>query len=184
MTTLVVHHSAGNQDRPAKEDWESGKRWYNWIIDGAGELHEFKTTPNQRLCGKTFDLAFSGDLTKVKLRPAQIAAWNLFRDSHQFDTITTHGQLAKDKPGCATASACPGKLLQFITLKPMPSTCEEKLAQANLEIVKLNTEIGRVTTERDAARAQFEAEKVSHQNTIDVLKGAESKIQQIRQVVL
>lgn len=173
MTTLVLHHSAGNQNRPAIDDWNTGKKWYNWIIDGKGVLHEFKTTPNQRSCGPTFDLAFSGDFTKVNPTSAQIATWNKFRDSHPFGKTTTHGQLAKDRPGCATASACPGRLLQFISLKPtsMP-TCEEQLAQANLEIRKLNTEIGRVTNERDAARTERDAEKVSHRNTLDVLKAA------------
>ena len=62
-------------------------------------------------------------------------------------------------------------------------TCEQQLVVANEEIRKLNTEIGKVTGERDAARKQFEAEKVSHQNTIDVLKGAEAKLNQIKGIV-
>lgn len=176
MKTLVLHHSAGNQDRPARDDWETGNRWYNWIIDGAGRLHEFKTTANQRSCGKTFDLAFSGDFTRVDPRPAQIAAWNAFRDSHQFDVITNHGQLARDKPGCATASACPGRLLEFITLNPMP-TCEQKLAA---EIASHKETIKREQTnyqkwqdeidKRHQAENDLAAEIEAHKDTIKELE--------------
>jgi hypothetical protein len=114
---LCLHHTAGNPNRPAKDDWETGKRFYNFIIDGKGALHTFKTAPNQRKCGKTYDLAFSGNFVTGEPRQAQIHNWNDFRDNsvYKFKEITTHGALAKK--GCATASACPGRLLQFISLK-------------------------------------------------------------------
>jgi hypothetical protein len=125
MSTLCLHHSAGNPNRPAVDDWITGNKWYNYIIDGVGKLHRFKDSPNQRECGKTYDLCFSGNFVDGKPTQAQIDTWNTFRDNNPFDEITIHKELAKK--GCATASACPGNLLNYISLKPgiinpMPTT--------------------------------------------------------------
>lgn len=197
MKTLVLHHSGGNQNRPAYDDWISGKKWYNWINDGAGKLHEFKTTPNQRSCGETYDLAFSGDFTKVDPTPAQIATWKKFLKEHNFDIITTHGQLAKDKPGCATVTACPGRLLDFITLTTSPPmTCEQELPIAKEQIRILNTELGVVTPQRDKALADLAQEKAAHLETamraddnynnwqfeLDRRKKAEAKLLRIKSI--
>lgn len=54
-------------------------------------------------------------------------------------------------------------------------TCEQDLAVAKETIRVLNTEVARVTQERDLARKQFADEKTSHANTQDVLAGTRTE---------
>ena len=112
---LVLHHTAGNPNRPARDDWETSKRWYQWIIDGQGVLHEFKDMPNQRTCGASYDISLSGDFTKAEPRPEQIKTLKHFLSTHSFEKIITHRELGLQ--GCATHSACPGNLVEYIMKK-------------------------------------------------------------------
>jgi len=58
-------------------------------------------------------------------------------------------------------------------------TCEEDLAKAREDIRKLNTEIGRVTAERDMARTQLAQEVSNHKETIQKLKDVEADREKI-----
>lgn len=115
MKTLVIHHTAGNPKRPAQDDWKTAKGWYHWIIDGQGKLHTFKTNPNRRACGFTYDISFSGNFVTGKPTEAQIRTWQTFYLNNHFDRLITHHDLGL--AGCATPSACPGHLMDYLPLE-------------------------------------------------------------------
>ena len=96
-------------------------------------------------------------------------------------------------------TACPGKLDQnFISLLLTPSmTCEQELSTAKAEVVKLNTEIGTTTAQRDTALRDLTKEKLEHaedikikdqnyqnwQTALDRYKRAEEKLYKIEGIL-
>lgn len=210
-TTIVVHHSVTPQE------WDSAKTManikgshdgtspyhrvigYNWQWSDPNQLEVKFHAGNYPVNLESIAVCMSGDFTKNDLKDYQKKQLTATLKTWMQQYGVKRANIKLHREVRLSPTACPGKIDQALIsiLLEESMTCPEELIQAQLEIVQLNTELGRVTAERDLARTQLAQEKSDHAETIkqkdqnyqnwqielDRRKAAESKLAKIRGIV-